>query len=673
MTSDPAAGVSGQPGYRLLISRLTIDKLGVRLYDRVSAVVAELVANGHDADAENVWVELPLSTVLATKGENEESEDKGYKIVVRDDGHGMTPDEARQFYLRVGRDRRSSQGDRSRHKDRPVMGRKGIGKLAPFGICKRIEVISSGGDPVPGAGYLTTHFFLDYDQIVQDSDEEIILDAGELDGTYREDTGTIVRLTEFLPKRVPTSEDFHRQLGVRFAFSASDFRIHVRDTRTDPATDSDVKQYQVETHPETVIDVSDRPVITEDGEELPVSGWVGMAKQSHKHQESAGVRIYARGKIVATTRDFEQPAGFTGEFKTRSYLVGEIEANWLDDDEDLIRTDRQSILWDSERGSLLRDWGAKLIRQAAKQGKTPIREKNKEDFLDKSRLEDRAKERYKDEEIVAEVMNLGGAIGAFAAEDELGDEEYIEGLTEIILSVAPHRALVEAFKAIAKKETVPIEELVNLFGKTKLAELASYAQVAAERVGTIRTLERQISRNDVPEADLQELITSAPWLIRPDWSVITANQPLRSFRDQFVLFFKNTYGKDIDVAVSYETKRPDFTLIQHGKRLRIVEIKAPKHIFNDADYTRLQNYVAAFGEFFQTNTSMAGFFPEGWQIDLITDGVKIRELANKFAYEAFTERRQVVQVTWYDFLNAALFAHEQILEIYDSVNTGATP
>ena len=41
----------------------------------------------------------------------------------------------------------------------------------------------------------------------------------------------------------------------------------------------------------------------------------------------------------------------------RSYLVGEVHADWLDDDaEDLIRTDRQSILWDSERGQASRGW-----------------------------------------------------------------------------------------------------------------------------------------------------------------------------------------------------------------------------------------------------------------------------------------------------------------------------
>jgi hypothetical protein len=36
--------------YKMTISRLTVDKLGVKLYDKVSAVLAELVSNRPLAD-----------------------------------------------------------------------------------------------------------------------------------------------------------------------------------------------------------------------------------------------------------------------------------------------------------------------------------------------------------------------------------------------------------------------------------------------------------------------------------------------------------------------------------------------------------------------------------------------------------------------------------------------
>ena len=212
--------------YEIRISRLTVDKLGVKLYDKASAVVAELIANSYDADAEQVKVSIPLSTLLARRDKDGAIVDGGYFIEVEDDGHGMTPDEAVDYYLCVGRDRRkhAEQGTRSRQKKRPVMGRKGIGKLAPFGICKRIEVISSGGAKTQ-AGYIVTHFIMDYDRIISDTDEPVTLDPGPLDRTFRPNTGTVIRLSGFLPKQVTDPETFHRQLASRFVFAQPDFEI----------------------------------------------------------------------------------------------------------------------------------------------------------------------------------------------------------------------------------------------------------------------------------------------------------------------------------------------------------------------------------------------------------------------------------------------------------------
>ena len=49
------------------ISRLTIDKLGVQMHNRVSAVSAELIANSYDANAENVTIRQPFGQYLARR------------------------------------------------------------------------------------------------------------------------------------------------------------------------------------------------------------------------------------------------------------------------------------------------------------------------------------------------------------------------------------------------------------------------------------------------------------------------------------------------------------------------------------------------------------------------------------------------------------------------------
>ena len=256
----------GRRPYVMRISRLTIDKLGVKLYDKASAVVAELIANGYDADAETVTVKLPLNSALAVKHSDKSIHDAGYDIVVQDDGHGMTPDEVIDHYLQVGRDRRqhSEQGARSREKKRPVMGRKGIGKLAPFGICKCIEVISAGGK-LTAEGYQVAHFTMNFDAIVSDTDNDVTFTPGVLDRSYSPQHGTTIKLCSFLPKRVPDDETFHRQLAARFVFAEPNFAIYVEDNkREDAVSKFPVEPLNVPINEETKINLDDRPVVLED-------------------------------------------------------------------------------------------------------------------------------------------------------------------------------------------------------------------------------------------------------------------------------------------------------------------------------------------------------------------------------------------------------------------------
>ena len=701
--------------YTMRISRRTVDKLGVKLYDRASAVVAELVANAYDADAECVDVRLPLATLLgqptslkqttaptreATDGSNAHlaaAEVDGPRklnlgeappaarrtqhspyiemIEVSDDGHGMDPGEADSNFLTVGQDRRMNpgQGPLSRGKRRPVMGRKGIGKLAPFGICRRIEVMSAGGKRT-AHGYLMSHFILDYDEIIQDTEQAYYPERGAKDRTHSAKPGTTIRLSHFQRKRVPGAETFLRQLARRFGAQQPDFRIRIQDLRNPTEEPMPVTAVDIPVVGATRIDLKGRPVPLNNGATLPVTGWIGMAKQGYKHEELAGVRIYARNKIVATTRDFGLMSGFTGENTLRSYLVGEIHAEWLDEDsgEDLIKTDRQDILWESDRGQALRSWGQDLLKELGTLSRKPRRENVRKRFLKLARVDERARERYTDETVIASALELAGMIGGFAAEDELADEDYVEGLCEVILSVAPHRALMEAFREFRERldpGASTLDSLLDLFDKTRVAELASYGQIAMERVTIIEQLNKVVD-SGFSEPKIQRLISKGPWLIDPTWSVITMNQSLKTFAKRCVALWKDRYGEDLEIALADGGKRPDFTAMEISGRLRVVEIKAPKHKFNNRDFERLQNYVFAFRDLFSNNT-IAASFPSGWQIDLVVDELDIKDRTAEEAFTRFEEQKEVARITWTDFITRAEQAHNKFLAVRGTATKAA--
>src|SRR3954452_20353028 len=92
---------SAVPKLELRYGGKLVEQLGAQMYPSATATVAELISNAWDADARNVWVDMPF-------GDWEHGE-----IVVVDDGLGMTHEEARDAYLVVGRNRRRGGQHRS--------------------------------------------------------------------------------------------------------------------------------------------------------------------------------------------------------------------------------------------------------------------------------------------------------------------------------------------------------------------------------------------------------------------------------------------------------------------------------------------------------------------------------------------------------------------------------
>ena len=114
----------------LKIQPRVIDHLGIKMYQKPVDVISEFVANAWDADAERVDIEL-----------------KDGNILISDNGHGMTFDECQNNFLTVGRNRRKvTKTDKSKNKKRPVLGRKGIGKFAGFGIAQHIKIETTSED-----------------------------------------------------------------------------------------------------------------------------------------------------------------------------------------------------------------------------------------------------------------------------------------------------------------------------------------------------------------------------------------------------------------------------------------------------------------------------------------------------------------------------------------------
>src|SRR6478752_3763552 len=113
----------------------TLEHLGVQMYKRRDTAIAELVANCWDAGASRVKIMVP---------DPETYDMNTSTVIIEDDGGGMSTKQVQDEYLVVGRNRRESSNIGG--KSRPVMGKKGIGKLAGFGIASDMALQTWQGD-----------------------------------------------------------------------------------------------------------------------------------------------------------------------------------------------------------------------------------------------------------------------------------------------------------------------------------------------------------------------------------------------------------------------------------------------------------------------------------------------------------------------------------------------
>jgi len=690
--------VKSKGKYVMKISRLTVDKLGVKLYDKVSAVIAELVANSYDADTTEVIITAPMDEHLATRHQGNVV-DKGYRIEVSDNGAGIPPDKVNDYYLRVGAERRKDErGGTSKKLGRKVMGNKGVGKLAPFGICRIIEVITSarplGPSPPKGAsnskGFVTSHLVMDREAIHQETDEDYEPEVGDRDGKLSPKTGTHIVLRGFSYRIVPSIEELARQLAQRFGVESPNWKIILRDstkTAGDPDASRVVGRFDVNVMENTEIRFEPGPNdeiagqvfdsfgkgvdglnagFTHEERNYPIKGWVGYSKHPYKDDLMAGVRIYCRGKIAAQTSIFNLKAGFTGEHDVRSYLVGELHADWLDEKEDLILTDRRDILWSHELGQCFQEWGRLVIKKVGQRSRGPMKKKIFERFREVSKLDERVNQEFPGEgqkDLRQKALQVAQLIGQTIREEELQDVDQVEKFVQLSLMLGPVITLDEKLREAGEATESPLEVVTELLKTARIAELASFGRIADDRVRVIGRVEELKDREGTLESAFQVLIQTSPWLVDPQWSPITANQAFSTLRAEFVKFYKKKTGEDLNLEdFSDFTKRIDFVMSSQDTVVQIIEIKRPGHKLENEELDRIDTYINVMEEFLgaQGNADFARLF-SNCHVTLVCDGLNLKGIHRK-AFKSLEDNKKLTHITWTTFLLRTRRMHEEFLK-----------
>lgn len=315
----------------------TIEHLGVKMYSTLPPALAELISNAYDADASEVTI-----TFLEQNG-------TPIDITVEDNGTGMSRTDIQEKFLVIGRNRRKDEGDNPSAKfGRLATGKKGLGKLALFGLAKEVSV-----DTVKDG--LRNRFRLNWDALLASSDTynpQIDVEDRKVSHSAK----TIIQLSDLKRKSPFDLEAIANSLS-RIFIVDSNFKIRLKDGKGRDITISENRRYS---NIDQQFTWNENDVIEPDSEYFGkvkiflATGLTPIPPSSGLR----GVALFSRGKLVNAPEYFSDST--SSHFY--QYLTGWIKADFIDLlDEDVISTNRQALNWDQPEMTKFREFLSSII------------------------------------------------------------------------------------------------------------------------------------------------------------------------------------------------------------------------------------------------------------------------------------------------------------------------
>lgn len=203
---------------------LTIGK-GI-IKDSYTAIL-ELVKNAYDADAENVKISLRFDGELST-------------IEIDDDGHGMTFDVVTSKWM-VPSASEKHRRKKSPYKERPLQGRKGIGRYAASILGNDLFLRTTDKETL-----VTTELLIDWDQFLGENkyleDVDILIESYEGEKAKAGTTLIINGRKKWSDKEIEELITSLKRLLSPLDEIDKDFKIFVKIAKSDPGKFADFEE-----------------------------------------------------------------------------------------------------------------------------------------------------------------------------------------------------------------------------------------------------------------------------------------------------------------------------------------------------------------------------------------------------------------------------------------------
>jgi len=317
----------------------TIQHLGVKMYSTIPPALAELIANAYDACSTEVHIKLY------------DGVDK--KVIVQDNGIGMSFDQVNDYFLRIGRNRRDEKQESTC--SRIPTGKKGLGKLALFGIGDNVNIVTCQGKEA-------VSFIMDWEEINNWENGKPYTPKFEIipEGVSM---GTTITLSNLKRKTGFPIQEYSETIARLFNFN-DDFVVYLSLNDGEPIRIDNKLKYQ-NIIPEFSWDISSIHEINDFNyqDKKLIVGTVVTTEKPLK-ANLRGLTLFANGRMVNAPEFF----GPSESSHFYSYATGWLNIDFIDNwEEDVISTNRQSIDWDNPLTIELRKYLASCLSIIEKQ------------------------------------------------------------------------------------------------------------------------------------------------------------------------------------------------------------------------------------------------------------------------------------------------------------------
>lgn len=414
-------GLSDSP-LELRFDPHTVEHLGSQMYSRLPNAVAELIANAYDADASKAIIQIIGSTA-------------GDQIIqVHDDGHGMNRWDLQDKYLRIGRNRRGESANDEGFSEagrRQVSGKKGIGKLALFGIGDKVLVQTTRSE--------STRQFeveLDYRKMLAGGSDiyRPTLTVVDVDTNLH---GTTIRLSGLRRTSLVNAENLANSLSRLFNYSeqgADRFSVSVISANRESfAVDRSRRINAIDAEHTWHIPRDLPEEVADNVRDFDVSGTI-VSSVPTLPESQRGVTTFVRGRL-ANEPEFYGASSTSFAF---SYLTGFLDIDRIDElGQDLIASDRRSVNWETDETAGIREALADMITWIGQDRRRRQRRK-KQTRVKKSRGIDI--DGWSDTIRSPEAEPLDRLLGGVIEDDSISDsrlESIVGDLEKIVPEYAP--------------------------------------------------------------------------------------------------------------------------------------------------------------------------------------------------------------------------------------------